>query len=225
MGDLARRTILGLTVTIAWIAAVIFLSAWTLDYWQGWTFLAVYTVSSIVAIAYLWKNDPALLERRLRGGPRAEQEPAQRVIMVFATICFIGLLAVPGLDHRFHWSYVPAFVSVIGYILIVCSFYLVMRVMRENSFAAATITVESDQRVISTGPYAVVRHPLYSACMPLMFGISLALGSWWGLVVFALLAAVVVWRLLDEERFLAKRLPGYADYESKVRWRLMPGVF
>jgi protein-S-isoprenylcysteine O-methyltransferase Ste14 len=225
MKGLAGTTVFALTATLAWIVAAVFLSAWTLDYWQGWTFIATYAASSIVVTVYLWNNDRALLQRRMRGGPGAEQRPSQKIIMLFASIVFVAMLVVPGFDRRFHWSNVPAFVSLLGDALVICSFYFVLRVMRENSFAAATITVDSDQHVISTGPYAVVRHPMYGACMPLIFGMPLALGSWWGLLGSALLAIVVIWRLLDEERFLAAKLSGYAAYEAKVRWRLVPGIF
>jgi protein-S-isoprenylcysteine O-methyltransferase Ste14 len=203
----------------------LFGGAGTVRYWQGWLFLAVFSGAAIVVTAYLAWYDPALLRRRLAGGPMAEHETSQKIIMLFASIGFLGLLLVPALDHRFGWSRVPVLVVIAGDALIVAGFAAVLRVFWENTFTSARIEIAEQQRVIATGPYALVRHPMYAGAFLYLVGMPLALGSYWGLVVLVPMAAVIIWRLLDEEARLAAGLPGYADYLRAVRWRLVPGVF
>jgi protein-S-isoprenylcysteine O-methyltransferase Ste14 len=224
MGNLAARIAVSFGVTLVVVAVLIFVPAWTLNYWQAWLFLAIYTACTFGMLVYLWP-DKALLERRSRGGPFAEKESAQRIIMLLASVGFSALLVIPAFDHRFGWSNVPVSVVVFGDALVAVGFYLEVLVMRENSFAAATIQVSADQRVISTGTYSVIRHPMYAGGTLLLSGIPLALGSYWGLLVNVCFMPVLIWRLLDEEKFLAKNLPGYTEYQAKVRWRLLPGVF
>src|SRR4029453_8637817 len=139
-------------------------------------------------------HDPKLLERRMNVGPRAEKEPAQKIIMVFAMFGFIAMLVYPVLDHRFGWSSVPASVSVLGDALIALGFLFVFVVFRENSYGASTIQIAEGQTVISTGPYALVRHPMYAGALVMLVGVPLALGSWWGLVVLLLILPVLIWR-------------------------------
>jgi protein-S-isoprenylcysteine O-methyltransferase Ste14 len=225
MSALHRKAFGGLAILILVMASLLFAAAGTFDYWQAWTFLAVYFAGSLAGTIYLMKKDPALLARRMRGGPFAEKEPAQRIIMSFASIGFIGLMVLPGLDHRFAWSQMPAYVAVAGDVLVVLGWLGIFLVFRENSFSSATIELAADQRVISTGPYALVRHPMYAAAFVMLLGIPIALGSWWGVLMMAAIVPAVVWRLLDEERFLARNLPGYADYQGRVRYRLLPLVW
>jgi protein-S-isoprenylcysteine O-methyltransferase Ste14 len=170
-------------------------------------------------------NDPKLLERRMNAGPAAEKEKTQKIIMVFAILSFAGICILPALDHRFGWSDVPTSVVIFGDILIALSYYAFYFVFRENPYGASTIQVEEKQSVISTGPYALVRHPMYTGALILMFGIPPALGSWWGLLFFILGLATIIWRLLDEERFLSENLAGYREYRNKVRYRLVPFVW
>jgi protein-S-isoprenylcysteine O-methyltransferase Ste14 len=204
---------------------LLFLPAGAARYWQAWGFLAVFFVASLLITLYLMKKDPALLKRRLRGGPTAEKEKTQKIIMSFTTIGFIALLVVPALDYRFMWSSAPLYVVIAGDILTALGFYIVFLVYKENTFTSATIEVTRDQKVISTGPYAIVRHPMYAGSLLYLLGMPLALGSYWGLLVLAAVMPFLIWRLFDEERFLSKNLPGYTDYCAKVRWRLIPGVF
>jgi protein-S-isoprenylcysteine O-methyltransferase Ste14 len=204
---------------------VLFLTAGTVHYWQGWVYLAVFFGASLWITIYLMKKDPALLERRLKGGPAAEKEKPQKIIMLFTSIGFIALLVVPALDHRFGWSSVPWSTALVGDLLTALGFYLVFRVYRENPFTSATIEVADSQKVISTGPYAVVRHPMYASGLLWLPGTPLALGSYWGLLVLIAMLPFLIWRLLEEERFLVKNLPGYRAYCAKLRWRLIPGVF
>ncbi len=204
---------------------LVFLPAGTVHYWQAWVFLAVYlTVSLLVALYLLWK-DPALVQRRMKGGPTAEGRGTQKIIMAFASLGFCALLVVPGLDHRFGWSAVPTLLVACGDALVAIGFFLIVLVLRENTFAAATVQVAQGQRVISTGPYAVVRHPMYAFSCVYLLGMPLALGSWWGLLGVAFMFPFFIWRLLDEERLLARQLPGYAEYQRKVKYRLLPHVW
>lgn len=145
--------------------------------------------------------------------------------MLFASIGFIASLVVPALDYRFKWSSVPLYAVIAGDILTTLWFCINFLVFKENTFTSATIEISEDQKVISTGPYAFVRHPMYAGGLLLFIGTPLALGSYWGILAFVAVLPALIWRLLDEERFLAKNLPGYIDYCAKVRWRLIPGVF
>jgi protein-S-isoprenylcysteine O-methyltransferase Ste14 len=207
------------------MAALLFVPAQTLNYWQAWLFVAVFVSASGAITVYLAVHDPALLERRMKVGPGAETEPTQRLIMFFAMTGFIVLLVVPALDHRFGWTPVPASVSFLGEGLVALGFLVVFAVLRENTYGASTIQVVQAQKVISTGPYALVRHPMYAGALVLVAGMPLALGSWSGLVILVPFAAVLVWRLIDEERFLEKNLSGYSEYCGRVRYRLVPSVW
>ncbi|MFL5616811.1 MAG: methyltransferase family protein [Gemmatimonadaceae bacterium] len=207
------------------MGVLLFLPAGTLHYWEAWLFIAVFFACSLAITVYLAVNDPKLLARRLNAGPAAETERTQRVIMALAVLAFVGIIVVPALDRRFGWSDVPSAVVLLGDALIVASYLGFFFVFRENSYGASTIQVAAEQRVISTGPYAIVRHPMYGAALVLLFAIPLALGSWWGLAMFVPACAVIAWRLLDEERFLARHLPGYVDYQRMVGHRLIPYVW
>ncbi len=225
MTDLDAKAWLGFACLAAVVALLLFVPAGTPRYWQAWTYLAVFFGASVVITRYVMKNDPALLRRRLRGGPTAEKETSQKIIMSFISIGYVALLVVSALDHRFGWSRPSALLTIAADLLILLGLYIVALVYRENSFSSATIEVAADQRVISTGPYAVVRHPMYAGSFLYLLATPLALGSWWGLLAVAGMAPFLVWRLFDEERILEERLPGYADYCAKLRWRLIPRVF
>jgi protein-S-isoprenylcysteine O-methyltransferase Ste14 len=225
MNPLHRKAFRGLAILFLVMAALLFGAAGTLDYWQAWLYLAVYFAASIAITVYLIRKDPALLARRMSGGPFAEKEPAQRIIMAVASLGFIALAIVPALDRRFGWSDVPTLAVLAGDIIMLIGWIGIYFVFRENSFASATIESAADQRVISTGPYAWVRHPMYAAALVMLLGISPALGSWWGLPIFAAIVPALIWRLTDEERFLVQNLPGYREYREKVRYRLLPFVW
>ena len=219
------KALLGLAFLALAMALCVFIAAGTLRYWQGWLFLVVFFAVGFLHTLYGMKNDPALLERRLAGGPMAERRGTQRTIMFFVSLGFIGLLVVPALGWRFGSGTLPLAAVLGGDALIVIGFYIVALAFRENTFAAAKVGTFAGQTVISSGPYAVVRHPQYAGSLLYLGGMPLALGSWWGLPVFAAMVPFLVWRLRDEERMLAKELPGYADYRNRVRWRLIPGIY
>jgi protein-S-isoprenylcysteine O-methyltransferase Ste14 len=225
MSALTRKAFLGLLCLFAVMAALVFGAAGTLDYWQAWVFLAVYFAASVAISVYLVKEKRELLARRMRGGPFAEKRPAQRLIMLLASAGFIGLAVVPALDRRFGWSHLLPALALAGDGLMILGWLGIFFVFRANSFAAATIETAPDQRVISTGPYALVRHPMYATALVMLLGIPLALGSLWGVLVLAAILPALVWRLLDEEKFLARNLAGYTAYQDRVRYRLIPGVW
>lgn len=225
MPSLAFRALRALVIVDSLIAAALFLIAGTLNYWQGWAFLLVYVAPGLAIVLYLLQRDPALLERRMRGGPRHEKEPAQKLIMSVISVAFFALILVPALDQRFEWSVMPAAVALAGDALVLLGWFAMFMVFRANPWAASTVQVSDDQRVVSSGPYALVRHPMYSGAFLMLLGIPLALGSWWGLVPLVAMFPALVWRLLDEEKFLERNLSGYKDYEATVRWRLIPMVW
>ncbi len=225
MRTLNVRAWFALAVLAVVMGLLLFVSAGTADFWQAWVYLSVFFGTSALITLYLMEKDPGLLKRRMSGGPTAEKEATQRVVMFFASLGFIALLVVPALDHRFGWSAVPLYSVVAGDFLIVLGFFLIFLVYRANTFASATVEVVAGQRVISTGPYAIVRHPMYASASLYLIGTPLALGSYWGLLGLAIILPALIWRLLDEEKLLAKSLPGYTEYQQKVRRRLLPFVW
>jgi protein-S-isoprenylcysteine O-methyltransferase Ste14 len=225
MNQLNIRAFAGLLQLLIIMAATIFLPAWTLDYWQAWVLLAVFFGSVLAISLYLMKNDPKLLERRVNAGVGAEHERSQNIIQAFAALAFIAIFVVSALDHRFVWSTVPGYLTAFGNILVAFGFYFVFLVFKENSFASGTIEVGAEQRVIATGPYALVRHPMYIGALVMLAGVPFALGSLWGLLALIPMALLLVARLLDEEKFLAKNLAGYQAYQSKVKHRLIPLIW
>jgi protein-S-isoprenylcysteine O-methyltransferase Ste14 len=225
MSTMLKKAFGGLAIMLLVMASLVFAAAGTLRYWQAWTFLVVYFAASLAISFYLIRKDPALLARRMSGGPFAEKEPVQRLIMSITSLGFIGLLVFPAVDHRLGWSDLPGWAAIAGDVIMLLGWLGIYFVFRENSFASATIESSADQRVISTGPYAWVRHPMYAAALVLLLGIPLALGSIWGVLIVLALVPVLIWRLMDEERFLVDHLPGYREYQGRVRYRLLPLIW
>jgi protein-S-isoprenylcysteine O-methyltransferase Ste14 len=222
---LALKALGGLLFLLLVMGALLFIPAWTLDYWQAWAFLAVFFSSALAITVYLMKNDPKLLERRVHAGPTAEKETGQKIIQSITSLGFFAMLVIPSLDRRYTWSAMSLYLVVAGEVLVAIGFLIVFLVYRENTFASATIELAPEQKVISTGLYALVRHPMYLGALFLFVGMSLSLGSWWGLSVFLLIVPALIWRIFDEEKFLARNLPGYLEYQKKVRHRLIPLVW
>ena len=205
------------------LGVLLFLPAWTLAYWQAWVFIVVFVASAEATGVYLALKDPALLERRMNPGFQGEEQSmTQKIIGSLAVLSTLFLLVFCAFDHRFAWSSVPPAISVLGDVLVVLGLLLDLFVLRENSYAGTSVQTFEGQKVISTGLYAHIRHPMYAGNVIMVVGIPLALGSWWGLLVLALIFPVLIWRILDEEKFLEKDLPGYKEYEQKVRYRLVP---
>lgn len=208
------------------LGLVLFLPAWSLRYWQAWVFIFVFALTANFLGLYLSLTDPALLERRKQVGPAAEQSIGQKIIMSLAFIAIFALLIFCSLDNRFGWSpRMPVFLSICGDLLVATGLLLNLLVFKENSYGGASIRTETDQVVITTGPYAVIRHPMYSFTIIMMAGVPLALGSFWGLAVLLVQVPVLIWRILDEETLLKKDLPGYDEYMKKVKYRLFPYIW
>jgi len=222
---LLARAFAGFVFLFAVMALVLFGAAGTLAYDRGWTVLAVFFGCAGIITVWLWFRDKALLERRTKAGPGSEPNPMQNLVQGIAGLVFLAILVVPGLDRRFGWSHVPVAVAIVGDVMIALGFLFVFLTFRENSFTAGTIEVAEGQRVIDTGPYAVVRHPMYAGALVLLVGLPLGLGSWWGLFATAAMVPVLIWRLTREEAFLAANLAGYGDYRARVRYRLAPIVY
>ena len=219
---IVRSTVVG---TVAFLA-VIFIPAGTIDYWQGWAFAGTLLVSSLLVTIYMALHERELLESRLRMGPTAEKTSAQKVITTVGFAVFVAALVFTVLDHRLGWSgRVPAYLSILGDGLAALGIYIYFLVLKENRYAASTITVVKDQSVVSTGPYAVVRHPMYSGALLVFLGMPFALGSWWGLLLTPLFFGWFAWRLSNEEQFLRAHLPGYDEYMRNVRYRLIPRLW
>lgn len=220
--NLKIKALFGFVELIAMIGLFLFAPAGSFNFWQAWIYSIIFVGSSATITFYLWRTDPELLARRVNTGPAAEKEKAQKFIQSFNTILFIAFLIIPALDHRFGGSNVPLYIVILGDILVILGFFLFFLVLRENAFASAIIEVAADQKVISTGLYSIVRHPLYLSGLIMMLGTPLALGSWWDLLMFIPFTLGIILRLLDEEKFLSKNLPGYKEYCQKVRYRLIP---
>jgi protein-S-isoprenylcysteine O-methyltransferase Ste14 len=223
--DLNARAWLALAILAVVMGVLLFGFAGTARYWQAWVYLSIFFGAAALTTLYLMRNDPALLQRRMSGGPTAEKQPTQKFIMLCASLGFIALLVVPALDHRFGWSTIPFYGVLVGDALVAVGFFFIFLVYRENTFTSATIELAPDQKVISTGPYAIVRHPMYASASLYLLGTPLALGSYCGLVPLVGMMPFLIWRLFDEERFLTQNLPGYTEYQKKVRYRLVPRIW
>src|SRR5580704_7401440 len=225
MENLYTKTLVRLVALTVIMGVLLFVPAGTIRYWQAWVYLTIFAGASLLISLYLIRRNPKLLERRMRGGPTAEKEPTQKIIMFFASLGFIALLVFSALDHRFAWSRMPPYLALAGDVLVALGFLAVFFVFKENPFTSATIELAPDQKVISTGPYALVRHPMYAGALVMLLGIPIALGSSWGLLVIVAMMPALIWRLLDEEKFLSRNLPGYLEYQQRVRYRLIPLVW
>jgi protein-S-isoprenylcysteine O-methyltransferase Ste14 len=225
MDDLGKRTWSGLAKFLIALAVMIFLPAWSLTWWQGWLFFILFGGMSAALTLYFLRRDPALVARRLRAGPIAEHEPRQKLIQTFTSLFICALFIVSALDHLFGWSSVPTALVIAGNALVLLGYGFMVLVLRENSFASAIVEVSAGQRVIDTGPYAIVRHPMYAGALLMFLAVPVALGSWVGLIPGVLFIAAIVWRLIDEEAYLSRNLAGYEDYRRKVSARLVPGIW
>ncbi len=225
MGKLIIQTLITFLIGVIALGALLFLPAGTLNYWQAWVFIIVFMVSVSAIGLYLAIKNPALLERRKKFGPTKEQSPVQKIAISIGVLALLGVLIFSALSHRFLWSPVPTCISIAGDVLVALGLYINILVFKENSYGGASIETVEGQRVISTGLYAFVRHPMYVGVLIMIIGIPLALDAWWGLVIIAVSFPAFIWRILDEEKFLKKDLPGYSEYTQKVRYRLIPYIW
>jgi protein-S-isoprenylcysteine O-methyltransferase Ste14 len=209
-------------VEIVVFGSMVFLPAGTFNYWQAWVFLVVVLLSAWVPTVYLLRADPVALEGRMSGGPAAETRMAQKVVIAGLYLSLAAMVVVSVLDHRFGWSTVPTAICLVGDVLVAVGLGVVGLVIIQNSYAASTVRVRADQKVVSTGLYGMVRHPMYTGNVIMLVGIPIALGSYWGLVLVAPGLIVLAWRIRDEEKLLQQELTGYREYTQTVRYRLVP---
>ncbi len=210
---------------VLFFAVLLFIPAGTLSYWQAWAFVAVFMVATLVPSGYLAVKNPAALRRRMRAGPSHETRTVQKVVMSATILTIAAALIVSALDHRFAWSHVPTAVVILGNVLVAVGLGVAQFVVIQNGYAAATITVESEQPLVSTGMYGLVRHPMYVGALIMMIGMPLALDSYWGLLVLLPGVLALAVRILDEEQMLSEQLTGYPEYMQKVHYRLVPHVW
>jgi protein-S-isoprenylcysteine O-methyltransferase Ste14 len=222
---IALQTLASVVFGFLFFAAALFWPARTFDYWQAWVFIGIFLLGTMGPSIYLAVKRPEALRRRMKAGPFAETRPVQKVVITGTVLMVIAVLVTSALDHRFGWSTVPTAAVVLGDVLVWTGLTVAQFVVIQNSYAAATITVESEQQLVSTGLYGVVRHPMYAGTLMMMIGIPLALDSYWGLVVILPALAFLVLRIVDEENMLREQLAGYREYTQRVRFRLVPHVW
>jgi protein-S-isoprenylcysteine O-methyltransferase Ste14 len=218
---ISKMFVFGL-VELVVFGAMLFVPAGTFNYWQAWVFLVVVGVSAWAPSIYQLRKNPAALQGRMRGGPAAETRVAQKVVIAGLYLSVAAMVVVSVLDHRFGWSPVPTALCLAGDVLVAVGLGVVGLVIIQNSYAASTVRVRADQKVVSTGLYGMVRHPMYTGNVIMLVGIPLALGSYWGLAFVVPGLIVLAWRIRDEEKLLREELTGYREYTQSVRYRLVP---
>jgi protein-S-isoprenylcysteine O-methyltransferase Ste14 len=210
---------------LVFFGVLLFWPAGTFNYWQAWVFIAVFTATSFGPSVYWALRKPDVLRRRMHAGPIAETRTVQKIATVGTIAMVVAMVVVSALDHRFGWSQVPTAIVVAGDVLVAVGLGLAMLVVSQNNYAAATITVEAEQTVVTTGLYGLVRHPMYTGALIMMVGMPLALDSYWGLITLLPGVAVLALRIVDEEKMLRQELGGYDEYTQQVHYRLVPGVW
>ena len=222
LNTLKRMAITRYLMLFPVLGLLMFLPAWTLRYWEGWVYIFILAIPMAVFGQYLFTKDPELLERRMR---TRENRKEQKLVIKLSLLVFPLIYILPGFDKRLVWSEVPLFIQVVSFILVLIGYLMVLNVFKANSYASRVVEVDAGQKVISTGPYAIVRHPMYSAVIVLYFFTPLALGSYWAVIPATLFLLVFIPRILDEEKELVDNLEGYREYRQKVKYRLIPGVW
>ncbi|PQP86072.1 hypothetical protein CPT76_33385 [Paenibacillus sp. AR247] len=192
-------------------------------FWEAWIYFIVFFAPTLIITAYFMKRDPELMERRSKA---EEKEKNQKIFQTISgSLFFIGLLMIPSLDYRFNWSNVPTYIVLLSNFIVLLGFLIVFFVFKENTYTSAIIEVAENQKVITTGPYKLARHPMYSGAVLVILFTPLALGSWWGLIPAIFITIFVIFRLLDEEKVLLKELQGYDVYCQKTRYHLIPFIW
>jgi protein-S-isoprenylcysteine O-methyltransferase Ste14 len=225
LDTLKIKVIAGFVRLLIILGVLLFLPAWSFNFWEAWSYLLIFLLSAILITTYFLRKDPKLLGRRLSVGLNAEKEKSQNVIHTLAILFSVLLVVVPGFDHRLQWSEVPSYLVIIGDIFVLIAFVIGFLVFKENSFASRTIEVVTNHTVISTGPYRIVRHPMYSGALLMFLFTPIALGSFWALLLALPLMVVIIVRLLHEEKFLVSNLLGYKEYCQHIRYRLVPQIW
>jgi len=221
-GKLLFKVSVTIIIGVILIAALIFIPAGTLNFWQGWLFLGTLFIPMICVMFFMFKYERRLLEKRINA---KEKRPEQAWIQAVNTILVIVMAVIAGLDHRFSWSRMPVWSVLTSAVLMLAGYIMFIKIMLYNEYASRTIEIQRGQKLISTGPYAVIRHPMYTAGIFLYIFVPLTLGSLWALIPMLFLPFTLMLRVIDEEKALIKGLKGYKQYMKKVKYRLMPGVW
>jgi len=220
---MAKRKFLKLLVLFPILICVfLFLPAGSFKFWEAWVYSVALFIPMVITVSYLIKKDPALLERRMK---LKEKEKKQKFIVKIFRLPFIIGFLIPGFDYRFNWSEVSPVIIVLANVMVFLGYYIVFLVFKENTYTSRIVEVEKGQKVITTGPYAIVRHPMYAGSILMFLFTPLALGSWWALIVFIFLPLILIIRTLNEENVLSRDLPGYKEYCEKTRYRLIPYIW
>jgi protein-S-isoprenylcysteine O-methyltransferase Ste14 len=216
---LAIKSIRRFLSGLIFLAGILFLSAGTLHYWNGWLFLAAVFIPMFFALMYLLTHDPGLLEKRMKTKETQEQ---QKFVQKAGAVFVLSGFLLPGFDHRFTWSHIPLWLVLTAAVFLVAAYVLTIVVMMQNSYASRVIEVQEHQKVIDHGLYSVMRHPMYLFSSILFLCTPIVLGSWYGLLPMAMYPVIMIVRLKNEEEILKKELGGYEEYMNKVKYRLVP---
>lgn len=222
IATIRRKIIIRIVFVFLFLFLCFFLPAQTFNYWEAWIYLIIIFSCVLLVIRHFLKHDPLFLERRIR---TKETVKEQKIIIYFGWILFLPIFILPGFDKFYGWSKIPILLIIISQFLVLTGYLIVYRVFKENSFASRVIEINEGQKVISTGPYSIVRHPMYFGVL-LMYGFTpLALGSYWAFIGSFFLIIILVARTLSEERYLSKNLQGYEEYMQKVKYRIIPYIW
>ena len=222
LAQLMRLVVTRVVMFFVFLGLFLFLPAGTWKFWQAWMWLVMMITLMLVTLRYLLKNDPALLERRMR---MRERVGAQQKIIGISFIFLLASFIVPGLDQRYGWSQMPAWVAILADTIVAIGYLMVLWVFKTNTYTSRIVEVETGQKVISNGPYAIVRHPMYVGAFLVYAASPLALGSYWAVLPGLMILPVLIFCILDEEKLLLRDLPGYREYTQKVTYRLLPGIW
>ena len=222
LAQLMRLVVTRVVMFFVFLGLFLFLPAGTWKFWQAWMWLVMMITLMLVTLRYLLKNDPALLERRMR---MRERVGAQQKIIGVSFIFLLASFIVPGLDQRYGWSQMPAWMAILADTIVAIGYLMVLWVFKTNTYTSRIVEVETGQKVISNGPYAIVRHPMYVGAFLVYAASPLALGSYWAVLPGLMILPVLIFRILDEEKLLLRDLPGYREYTQKVTYRLLPGIW
>ena len=221
-GVIRRQILVRLIMVFLILGIAFFLPARTLRYWEAWVYMGIIFSCVAGVITYFLKHDPDLLERRMKTKEKVKE---QKLLIKIGWILFLPAFLIPGFDKFYGWSEITLIVIVVSDILVLAGYLIVVRVFKENSYASRVVEVDSSQKVISTGPYAVVRHPMYSGIL-MMYGFTpFALGSYWAFIGSGIICIIIIIRIFSEEKFLSENLEGYKEYLQKTRYRLIPGIW
>ena len=221
-GTIKKQILIRFILAFMILFIVFFLPAGTLRYWEAWIYIGILFSGASSVIIYFLKHDPEFLERRMRTKEKVKE---QKLIILLGWVLFLPTFLIPGFDKYYSWSEIPLPLIIISDVFVLAGYLIVIMVFRENSYASRVVEINSGQKVISTGPYAIVRHPMYSGNL-LMYGFTpIALGSWWALIGSVLITVLILFRILSEEKFLSENLEGYKEYKHKTIYRLIPGIW